>query len=210
MDKDLVVLVEGRSDKKTIEALLNRPEAFGIRALTFDVYAHPQSGPGCLNEAAPFFRAISALLRYQYALVVFDREGCGRDKNSAQQIEEEVTNHLQEHGWGNRVGVVVIDPELEAWIWSSSTEVVNALGWQNHDPSLWQWLESNHHVSALNSKPSHPKETLQSALKEVRKGYSASIHAHLASTVSTRRCTDESFRRFKTLLTNWFSLPPDR
>lgn len=203
--KDLIALVEGKDDKQTLESLFRRFQALRIKEVDVDIFAHPQSGSGCLNDSADFFRAINASQRYKHALVVLDREGCGQDHRSVEELESSVRDQLRHSGWEDRGDVVVIAPELEAWIWSSSPEVDKALGWAQKQPTLREWLLSNNWIEELDAKPIKPKEALQAALREVRKPYSSSIHAELAKQVSLKRCSDTSFHRFKELLQAWFA-----
>ena len=116
--KDLIALVEGKDDMQTLESLLQRFQALQIRQIEVDIFAHPASGSGCLRDSADFFRSLGASDVYRYALVLFDREGCGKDDCSADELEDLVKDQLFHSGWGDRGKAIVIEPELEAWIWS--------------------------------------------------------------------------------------------
>ena len=47
-----------------------------------------------------------------------------------EEIETEVEGRLHKNGWAvDAVCVVVIQPEIEAWVWAGSANVAAALGW---------------------------------------------------------------------------------
>ena len=97
----------------------------------------------------------------------------------------------------------MLDPELEAWVWSDSPHVDDVAGWKNRRPSLRRWLISQDYLQEGATKPG-PKEALEAALRTVRKPRSASLYRQLAEKVSLRRCNDPSFLELKTVLTAWF------
>ncbi|MFH0879673.1 MAG: hypothetical protein V2A34_08170, partial [Lentisphaerota bacterium] len=112
---------------------------------------------------------------------------------------------LSQSGWSGRCAAVVIKPELEMWVWSDSPHVSKALGWENRQPSVYDWIKANKAFWPDNTdKPSRPKEALESSLRVVRKSSSPSIFETLAKHVSVTRCTDRAFGKFKTVLKQWF------
>ena len=98
----------------------------------------------------------------------------------------------------------MLDPELEAWVWSNSPHVDDVAGWQNRRLPLRRWLISQGYLQEGATKPEQPKEALEAALRTVRKPRSASLYRQLAERVSLRRCNDPSFLELKTVLTAWF------
>lgn len=204
--KDLVVLVADRHTEATISGLLSRRQALAIRAVTFDLFVHPERDPGCLRKSRVFLQAQSN--NYAYALVVFDRDGCGRENDARVELEQQVERELEEGGWAGRASVIVIDPELEVWVWSQSPEVDRALGWSLRKPDLRTWLQSRKLLPERRQKPSDPKEALEEALRHVRKPPSAAIFAQLAGQVSTQRCTDGAFVKLRDTLQAWFGAEP--
>jgi len=77
IESDLVVLTADKNMKFAIQGLLNRPESLGIRPVTAEVFIHPERDPGCLLRADAFLRPF--VNRFVHAIVMFDREGCGRE-----------------------------------------------------------------------------------------------------------------------------------
>ncbi len=203
LEKDLVLLVADEQMKCAVEGLLSRGAALGFHDISFDLYVHPHKDPGCLLRAHEFLRQFHR--QYRHALVMFDREGCGRDAVQAGDLEREVEQRLAVAGWNQRAAVVVIDPELECWVWSDSPQVDTALGWTGRVPALRQWLRDVEYVSGDAVKPSRPKEAMEQALRLVRKARSSAIFRQLARNVSVNRCSDRAFGRFRAVLAGWFA-----
>ena len=114
--KPLVVLAAGKDEQFAIQELVRRPADLGIRPIDFDCFSHPGHDAGVFKRAHEFLRPF---LRWDHALVVFDREGCGHDEKPREVLESEVENRLAVNGWENHARVVVIDPELESWVWEA-------------------------------------------------------------------------------------------
>ncbi len=185
-----------------MKGLLGRPEALGIRELAHDIYVHPQRDPGCLHRSADFLRAFPR--QFLHSLVIFDREGCGDATNSRIDLEQQLENQLARAGWGDRAAAIVLDPELEIWVWSDSPEVPQALGWQNSQPDLWSWLIDKGFLQTAGAKPPRPKEAVEAAIRQSRKRRSSSLYFELARRVSLRRCIDPSFEKLRGILQAWF------
>ncbi len=200
---DLFVLVPGKDEQKTIDTLLReRHHSLGIRPLKHQSVVHPRRDSGCFREAPQFLRNFASLARY--ALVLFDHVGSGREKDDAQWVREDLLKRLATNGWSDRASVIVIQPELEAWVWSDSPKVDAALGWQGHEPRLRDWLADEGMWPRSQTKPEDPKGAVQQALREVRVPRSSSIYASIARGVSVERCSDASFVELKRSLQAWF------
>ena len=200
--RDLVVLVADADMRITTEALLQRAQSFSIREISYEVYTHPQRDPGCFGRSERFLAPFQS--RFSYALVLFDRMGCGHEAKSREELEKEVEDRFTPTGWRDRVVAIVIDPELENWVWSDSPHVDAELGWKGRNPTLGQWLAEKAQWQPGTPKPQQPKEAMLAALKEVRKPRSPSIFGKLAATVGLGRCTDPAFTKFKATLRGWF------
>lgn len=149
------------------------------------------------HGAGSFLADLAGL--YQHALVLIDAEW---GILSAEEIEEKIQDDLNRNGWKGRSAVVVIDPELEIWVWSSSRHIPELFGtdWETiknlgHQTGYWQ---------AGETKPSRPKELLDVVLRHTRKKRSAALFRQLAGQVSLNTCQDDSFRRFREILRGWF------
>lgn len=200
--RDLVVLVADRDMEAAVSGLLSRPEAANIRPISFQVYPHPSHDPGCRTDAIPFLRPFCR--QFSHALVLFDREGSGKDDVAAEALELQLEEQLARNGWSDRAAVVVIAPELEAWVWSKSPQVDQVLGWQGRIPALRQWLVEEGFLSSPESKPDQPKEAFRQALRIVKRQPSSALFKQLASCVSIRNCQDRAFQKLLDRLVNWF------
>lgn len=199
---DLVVLAADKDIKLSVEALLSRHSALGIRPIKSQVISHPRRDPGVLKDGHELLRI--HLRKARYCLVVFDRHGCG-DKRSRKEIERQAESKLASNGWSGRCTAVVIDPELEAWVWSRSPHVDAVLGWPSRGRDLRQWLMQQELLRPGQSKPESPANALNAALRESRRPASAALFQQLARTVALRQCTDAAFLKFKAVLRQWFS-----
>ncbi|MFH1266471.1 MAG: hypothetical protein ABIK89_12150 [Planctomycetota bacterium] len=191
--------------KAALSGILNRPMALGIRQVMLEVLVHPQKDPGVLLFAHDFLRPFAG--KFEHAMVVFDREGCGREVEGRETLEADVEQRLATSGWADRARAIVIDPELENWVWSDSPEVDKALGWAGRSPALRPWLTEKGFFQKIESKPDRPKEAVEAALREVRVPRSSAIYRELAESVSFRRCSDPAFDKLTATLQRWF--PPD-
>ncbi len=206
---DLIVLVPDADMRETVKTLIEqRHRSLNIRAgVNFEINTHSQRDAGCYQDAHNFLRPFAKTK--QYAMVLFDYHGCGRDSNmSAEDIQDELEKRLIQNGWkAENICVIVISPELESWVWASSTKVAEILGWKVEETSLRDWLinETKHWGSSDLQKPQNPKEALQAALRKARKPFSPTVFKDLAERISLKHCTDPSFERFRTSLQRWFT-----
>lgn len=205
MPTDLVLLVADKNIEHGVRGLLSRAEALGIRPLSSTTYVHPQRDPACAQKPHEFLRQFAS--DYDRALVMFDYQGCGRENRVPAQLEEDVRKLLSVNGWDGRADAVVIVPELEAWVFSTSPQVETCLAWPG-SPSLREWLEARGLWSQHQTKPADPKVALEAALAKLRRPRSSAIYEDLARLVSFGQCHDAAFNRFRTVLQEWF--PPAR
>jgi len=199
---DLVVLAADKDIEFAMRGVLARPEALGIRTVTRTIYVHPDRDPGCLRRSHDFLRSFSNTFRH--AIVVFDREGSGRDDASRTELKADVEDALRKNGWSERAVAIVVDPELEIWVWSESPEVDRVLGWAHRTPDLRTWLSESGYASSGSCKPDRPKEVFNEALRLARKQRSSSLFQQLADSVSLTRCQDTAFTKFRNTLRAWF------
>lgn len=199
--RDLVCLVADKNMAAAVEALLERPEALAIRRLTCEVIVHPRRDPGCFHDPHELLRGFRA--DTEHAIVLFDRAWDGAPERDSSAIETMVEERLGPSlaGWAR---AVVIDPELEAWVFSDSPHVATALGWLQRRPNLRNALRDQGLWPDDSAKPPDPRAAVEWVLRAVRKPRSSSIYRQLAQNVSLQRCRDRSFRRLSDLLRSWF------
>lgn len=203
---DLLVLVADKQIKASIETLLEvRGDDLGIRRMRSWVVRHPRSDPGCRADSVRVARRY--IRQADRLLVVFDHDGCGSG-DSPEEIERRVEAELAANGWRGRSRVIVIAPELEAWVWGRSQGALRALGWKAGFPALRNWLAGQGRWPSAASKPPDPKEAAELALRERRRKLDTGFFERLAAQADFSNCRDRAFRRLRTTLRAWY--PPAR
>lgn len=204
MTGDLVILVPDKDTEQTIQAVLARPKSLGIRALSSRILVHPQKDPGCYSTGAELLR--TQLRSWQHGLVLFDRAWEGAPSGDREVLERKVQTDLDQMqaGWGRSI---VIDPELEVWLFTDSPRLDEALGWSGRTPDLRAWLRAQGEWPEGMPKPPDPEKAFRKAMYEVRLPAAASLFGAVARTVSLVRCRDASFVALVEQLRSWF--PPE-
>jgi len=200
--KDLIVLAADRSMKLSVEALLARHQDLGIRSISFDVFAHPDNDPGVLHRAHEFLRP--QLRRYRCALAICDREGCGKESSSREKLEQIIEQGLSVNGWEGRAAAVMIDPELEVWVWGDWSVLATSIRGIDTVVSLRQFLNKHEFLQPHQSKPPRPKEALQAAMKHVQIPFTSAIHQSMAAQAAFAQCIDPAFLKLRKTLREWF------
>ena len=199
---DLFCLVADKNMEAAVSGLLERPRSLGIRRVRFEVRVHGLRDSGC------FYRADEVLRLFRnkaaHALVMLDQAWDGVPGSTREETEQGLILRLKRVGLSTWARPIVIEPELEAWVFSGSPHVDRILGWSNRNPRLRHALETRNLWRAGDAKPRDPKAAMEWALAEVRGIRSSALYRRLARRVSTSNCTDRSFQRFKGVLRHWF------
>ena len=198
---DLLVLVADLDMEQTVRGLLARPESLEMAPVKVEVRRHPRRDSGCRTGAVEYLRAF--LGSYRHALVLFDLDGSGSDR-SREQTQREVEEVLSRNGWKGRARTIVIEPELEAWVWGPSNKVPEVLGWHEEYVELRRWLCGQGLWPEESLKPPNPKKAMERTMQESRSRVTSRKFFELASVVGLRRCRDPSFNDFKQTLRSWF------
>lgn len=200
---DLVCLVADKNLEAAIEGILRRPEALGIREVRFELIVHPHRDPGCFHQPTALLNGYRD--RARHALVVLDQAWEGRPANTAVDLERLLEDSLSRSGLADWAHALVIDPELEIWVFSDSPHVEKALGWREDDAPLRAALAAQDLWPGEQLKPPDPKAAVEWALRRAKKPRSSSIFRELAGKVSFSRCQDRAFLRLRQLLGEWFA-----
>lgn len=198
----LLVLTADPQMQAVIETLLRlRQQDLEIAVTTFDVQRHPRSDPGCRGEAAAHVRP--ALRDFSRLLVVFDHRGCGSTEAPA-VIEEAVEADLARTGWKARSKVIVIEPELETWVWGRSEGAVRTLGWNLGYPALRNWLREQALWPSGAPKPPDPKKAAERVPGRKNRPITVRFYRELARTADFRDCRDPAFCALRDTLREWY------
>ncbi len=204
--KDLLVIVADLDAENVMLSLLERHQAFQIKKVSYEILRHPGRDPGCRGKGVDFSRTFCR--QYDHLLLMFDHEGSGAEKQTPEELEKKLEAGLAGNGWeDNRAAVIVIQPELETWVWGNSKQVDQVCGWGTRIPSLRQWLVAEGDIETEQSKPKDPKTTFKKVLSNAKppKQFSAAIFRELGEKVSFKNCQDRAFNKLQATLCNWFS-----
>lgn len=159
------------------------------------------------NDSGLYTRASELLVSYQqthrHAVVILDAEWDGSP--GAVAIRKRMRQHFEQAGWPEDAAcAVVIDPELENWVWQDTPHVCATLGYQGSFDTLRADLEQQGMWPKGESKPLRPKEAVEFMLRRARKPRSSSLYQGLAAQVSVKRCSDNTFQTLLLALRRWF------
>lgn len=203
--KDLLVLTADSQMKRVIETLLEqRRSALSISdRLAVDVVSHRHQDSGCRKDSGSVLNPRRSV--YHKAMVIFDFHGSGKQDISALDLEQELEAQYETGGWGSdRVTFIIIDPELEAWVFGAPFQrLQQAVGW-THQNTMQQWLEANEYLPSAATKPPDPQGAIDAILYLQNKKRSGKFFADLARTINFNRCQDRAFQKFRSTLQRWF------
>lgn len=192
--------------QSTLRTLLeSRRTSLGIRNIAFEIRRHQNKDPGCRTESASFLRELQG--KFSEAMVVFDYHGCGVEDVTPEELEESVEEELAGAGWRREdAAVIVIYPELEAWLFGGSFQRLQQLiGWPNTSP-LADWFLQRGFLEQTNGKPDLPQAAMDALLSEARVPRSSNLFEQMAKRQSVARCQDRAFLKFRQTLLQWFPL----
>lgn len=121
---DLVVLVADNQIEVVVDSLLDRPEAIGIRKISWRTIREFDSDPGCAKRGVIGLSKLRS--KYMHALLIFDYEGSGVTSISTPKMQA-VLNKKLKKDWGNNARTVMSNLNKEGWRWSESQQVGNIL-----------------------------------------------------------------------------------
>lgn len=200
--KDLLCLVADKNMEAVMQELLSRYQALQIRKIDFETFVHPQRDPGCLQTGSELL--LEGNNGHAHGLIVLDFSWEGRPVDNVQGLLDQMRSRLDRRGLLGWADVVVIDPELENWLFTGSPALADALGW-NKPQSVRDWLRIQGMWPADSQKPSDPKRAMEMVFHEARMPRSSAIYRVIARHSSFRTCSDAAFLRLRGILTSWFA-----
>jgi hypothetical protein len=216
-ENELVVLGADADIVAVVETLLfSRHRSLGIRELARprvtvikDGY-HDSSTPVHVAELLQTFSQT-----HERALIIRDFEGSGYEAEGVAALEQAIKSALVIKGWGlDRVEVVVVEPEIEAWLRLDSTHLESLVRNQRRATAGLDSAAFKAKVADIvtkeggvwpNSKPQRPKEAFERILATYKIPNSASLFRKLGSKESLQGCSIPSFLKFRTTMQKWFS-----
>lgn len=151
------------------------------------------------NNLAPFRE------RYRYAVIVLDADF--EPHPGAEVLHADISANMQSAGWHmDSFQVVVIQPELEAWLWAPNLNVAQAFGHADFD-QMKAVLAAEDWWNEGEPKPSDLKAARDRAARLGGKRTGGPIFKGVFNGLSKRacdRCVEPGFIAMRTALQTWF------
>jgi hypothetical protein len=200
---DLFVILEGSGDEVVLEALLKRPSDLGIRAVTFKCERRSSAvrtqGPDIAREQRREFR---------YVICLWDHGGSGREQQPPSRVQGEVQARLNRNTLKGCSKALIIDPELEIWLWQDSAAIASALGVGEDRLAEWlrDWQRKHFPTQTVETLVrQQPKEALEEVIKQSGKKRTSTLYRHITAVANLNLWSGEaSFRRLCRTLRRWF------
>lgn len=198
--KDLILLVADKNTQFALKGALERPEALGIRPVEFEFRIHSGHDGGIRTTGPEMLTLLHRMFRH--GLLVMDYEGCGEEQTNATALEAKLDERLKT-GWQNNAKAIVIEPEVDVWVWGSDNAVQQVIEWPAGQ-GIRDWLRDRGFSFDCNNKPTRPKEAMEEAMRKTRSPRSSALYQQIAERISVRHCKDNAFARLRTQLISWF------
>jgi len=160
-----------------------------------------------LNDPGLYLRA-AELLRprlgeYGHAIVMLDAEWDSAPSANDQRCE--IEGRLYQAGWPeDSIVAIVVEPEIDAWLWTGTVHTARALNWPNYE-ELEAFLLERGFLREGEQKPQRPKEAALLAIREKQRPFSSAIHRYVAENASiTKYCLEPGLCRLVETLRRWF------
>ena len=194
--RDLVILVPDKNTEYAVRGALGREQSLGIRRIDFSVIVDPGRDGGARRRGVQILRVERH--QFTHAVLMFDYEGSGAATPAA-NLETELDAALAAD-WAARAKAIVIEPEIDIWMWGAETHIREVVGWRS-PPGIREWLITRRFVFDAEGKPERPKEAMEEVFRQVQVPRSSAHYQALAGKLSLTRCRDAAFLRLRAALT---------
>jgi len=160
------------------------------------------------NDPGIYVRANELLGNYsrKYDHVVVMVDAAWEGSPGAEAIRSKVRGHILNAGWQPGAGLeLVLQPEVDVWLWSPSPHAAAAMGWPSWS-ELKEALEQEKFPMDALGKPVNPKAAAEWALRKRKKPRSSTIYKQVTSRVSLGRCRDPAMLALVAAMKRWFPI----
>lgn len=209
--RDCIFLLADKNMEATFIGFLTRDGfhfSLGIRQFDFDpqqdiIVDEMGNDPGVYTRAHELLRSYQRT--HRYAVIVLDNAWDGSP--GVEAIEDNIIKNVRATGWNEKnFVVIVINPELEAWILQDSPVVEKAFRFQQQNLSMRSWLAQKGLWDADAIKPADPKKAVEDTLKMSKTPRSSAIYRQITSRVSIKGCQDSAFQKLCNQMQQWFAI----
>jgi hypothetical protein len=199
--RDVVFLVADGAMQQVLVGFLGRPHRYrslGCGPFAFereDIVVAPNRDPGVYGYTRELLRPFEK--SHQRAVVMLDAAWDGSPGAGA--IRAEIEAALVD--FRSQSAVIVIDPEIEAWIWQDNPHVAAAFKCRS---DIREVLRRSGHWPDGQPKPPDPKAALDYLRKRHGADRSNAAFRRLAEQISVGACVDPAFGRLRDALRTWF------
>lgn len=205
--KDLLVYTADADAMAFMRSLLKRPQALGIREVSYEIERHPQRDCGMVQSAAELIRMKKG--QYDKVLLIWDHHGSGREhRQGPRDVADEVQNKLDSYTWIDNSAVVVLIPELEQWLWFGEQAV--ATYYRITPSTLQNWIQLRSDQIGLSAdalRRDQPKELFEYIVREkIKRTISPRDFEGIGAKISIaalERC--QTFFLISRILRKWFA-----
>lgn len=204
--RDIVFLLADKGMEQVIAGFLGRErfhESLGCGRFVYnpqlDVIVSPTKDSGMPKYARDLLKSYERT--HQHAVIVVDADWVGSP--GAMELRGRLEQSLAQR-W-EKFAVIVIEPELEAWIMSDNPHLARIFSCPgNYRQILAEagWWPSD------SVKPPRPKEALEHLKRQYRARASDAEFGKLAAAMSVRQCQDPAFIQLRAKLRAWFPEQP--
>ena len=199
--QDLVLLVADKNMQFALQGALSRPEALGIRPITYEFRSHPGRDGGVRASGSRVLAGERN--RFRHALMLLDFEGCGTQLLDPIALERELDQQIRVT-WSDEGKTIVISPEVDIWLWGSDNALHEVFQWPLQ-AGVRDFLHAKGFVFSADGKPVRPKEALEAMVPVHRQARSSALYEKVTNKISLQNCRDPAFLRLREQLRIWFS-----
>jgi hypothetical protein len=146
--------------------------------------------------------------KYRFAVIVIDADFDPHPGPAV--LLSDISTDMMTEGWEReRFAVIVIQPELEAWLWAPNLNVARAFGHEDFG-ALRRQLEQEQLWDSGDPKPKNLKHATARAAKLGKKQTGGPIFMSVFGAISMRACqscVEPGFVALRAALQNWFPAP---